>query len=391
MPIERARAADREAARRDQPDQPREGASPYSAAGSPFQLRSLSEDQACSAPRSRQPWPSSPPHRRPPSRRSPAASTTRAAWRSGPTAPSTCANAGRGGKHCQGKGEDQFCFGMTGGIVKVANGEESTSPRGCCPTAGAGGVFAAGVHGVSVGARRERLRRRTSGPPKDVSVAPRWARRQAGRLFDTATSGRTRGIDLIEWNRNIDKVKGDRNSNPYAVLALADRQIVVDAGANAVLEVRGGKVSLLAVIPKNGKSQPVPTSIAQGPDGRLLRRRAGRGRGQGQGARVADPGRGRHARGVRQRLHGHHRRGLRARRQPVRDRVRAQPAQGGPPRRGRARGARRHAHEARRRQAARADRRGGGRDRRGVRVELQRAARARRRRRARSRERAARW
>ena len=39
---------------------------------------------------------------------------------------------------------------------------------------------------------------------------------------------------MIEWNRNLDKVKGDRNSNPYAVLALADRQIVVDAGANAV-------------------------------------------------------------------------------------------------------------------------------------------------------------
>ena len=92
-------------------------------------------------------------------------------------------------------------------------------------------------------------------------------------------------ISLIEWNRNLDKVKGDRNSNPYAVLALADRQIVVDAGANAVLQVVGGKVSLLAVIPKNGKSQPVPTSIAQGPDGNFYVGELAEGAGKGK-ARV---------------------------------------------------------------------------------------------------------
>ena len=82
-------------------------------------------------------------------------------------------------------------------------------------------------------------------------------------LFDL-TTGRTpvANISLIEWNRNLDKVKGDRNSNPYGVLALADRQIVTDAGANAVLQVQGSKISVLAVLPKNGKGQSVPTSVA---------------------------------------------------------------------------------------------------------------------------------
>jgi sugar lactone lactonase YvrE len=44
---------------------------------------------------------------------------------------------------------------------------------------------------------------------------------------------------------------------------------VVDAGANAVLEVKDGEVSLLALIPnrKNGRRQAVPSSIALGPDG----------------------------------------------------------------------------------------------------------------------------
>ena len=77
-------------------------------------------------------------------------------------------------------------------------------------------------------------------------------------------------IDRLEHRRNLDNVKGDKNSNPYAVLALADNhQIVVDAGANAVLEVRDGNVSLLSLIPnrRNGRRQAVPSSIALGPDG----------------------------------------------------------------------------------------------------------------------------
>jgi sugar lactone lactonase YvrE len=111
-------------------------------------------------------------------------------------------------------------------------------------------------------------------------------RKQAGRLFDL-TSGRTpvANISLIEWNRNLDKVKGDRNSNPYGVLALADRQIVTDAGANAVLQVQGSKISVLAVLPKNGKGQAVPTSVALGPDGNYYVGELAEGAGKGK-ARV---------------------------------------------------------------------------------------------------------
>ncbi len=69
------------------------------------------------------------------------------------------------------------------------------------------------------------------------------------------------------------------------MLALADRQIVVDAGANAVLEVKGGKAKLLSVIPKNGKAQPVPTSIALGPDGDYYVGELAEGAGKGK-ARV---------------------------------------------------------------------------------------------------------
>ena len=204
----------------------------------------------------------------------------------GPDGAVYVATAGRGGKLCRGKGENKFCLGMTSGIVKVANGKKTTIAKGLLSAAGAGGVFATGVHGVSVAPDGTVFGVETSGTPDDIADAPRWARKQAGRLFDL-TRGRTplANVSLIEWNRNLDKVKGDRNSNPYAVLALADRQIVVDAGANAVLQVVGGTVSLLAVIPKNGKSQAVPTSIAQGPDGNFYVGELAEGAGKGK-ARV---------------------------------------------------------------------------------------------------------
>lgn len=204
----------------------------------------------------------------------------------GPDGAIYVANAGKGGKACEGKGEDKFCLGLTSSIVKVANGKKSIVAKGLLSAAGAGGVFATGVHGVSVAPDGTVFGVETSGTPKDIGSAPPWARKQAGRLFDV-TSGRTpvANISLIEWNRNLDKVKGDRNSNPYAVLALADRQIVVDAGANAVLQVIGGKVSLLAVIPKNRKAQAVPTSIAQGPDGNFYVGELAEGAGKGK-ARV---------------------------------------------------------------------------------------------------------
>ena len=204
----------------------------------------------------------------------------------GPDGAVYVANAGKGGKLCQGKGENKFCLGLTSSIVKVANGKKSIVAKGLLSAAGAGGVFATGVHGVSVAPDGRVFGVETSGTPQDIRDAPAWARKQAGRLFDL-TSGRTpvANISLIEWNRNLDKVKGDRNSNPYAVLALADRQIVVDAGANAVLQVQGSKISLLAVIPKNGRAQAVPTSVAQGPDGNFYVGELAEGAGKGK-ARV---------------------------------------------------------------------------------------------------------
>jgi hypothetical protein len=190
----------------------------------------------------------------------------------GPDGAVYVANSGRGGRQCAGKGEDRMCFGTTGGIVRVAGGQKSVVVKGILSGSGPGGLFAGGLHGVSVDPAGNVFGVTTSGPPNAIKSLPRPARAVVGRLFryDAGTPSVVARIDAVEWRQNIDNVKGDRNSNPYAVLALADRQIVVDAGANAVLEVRGATVRVLAVIPKNGKAQAVPTSIAVGPGGDFL-------------------------------------------------------------------------------------------------------------------------
>jgi hypothetical protein len=181
------------------------------------------------------------------------------------------ANAGRGGRQCQGEGEEAMCLGNTGRIVRVAGGKKRTVAGGFVSTAGPGGPFAAGLHGVSV-ADGSVFAVSGSSTPQDIKSFPRPVKRQAGRVFSVSGGdfSAVARIDRLEHRRNLDGVKGDRNSNPYAVLALAaNHQIVVDAGANAVLEVRDGKVSLLALIPnrRNGRRQSVPSSIALGPDG----------------------------------------------------------------------------------------------------------------------------
>jgi sugar lactone lactonase YvrE len=183
------------------------------------------------------------------------------------------ANAGRGGKQCQGEGEDAMCLGTTGRIVRVApDGSKRTVARGMISLAGPGGPFALGLHGVSVAPDGSVFSVTASAPPSDLKGLPGPVKSKVGRVFRVSGGAFSpvARVDRLEHRRNLDGVKGDKNSNPYAVLALsANHQIVVDAGANAVLEVKDGKVSLLALIPnrRNGRRQAVPTSIALGPDG----------------------------------------------------------------------------------------------------------------------------
>lgn len=70
---------------------------------------------------------------------------------------------------------------------------------------------------------------------------------------------------------------GPVDTNPYGLVALPGRRIVADAGANALIEVLANRrtrtfaviPSLPPVLPIPAPREPVPTSVAQGPDGAL--------------------------------------------------------------------------------------------------------------------------
>ena len=190
----------------------------------------------------------------------------------GPDGAVYVASTGRAGRNCRGSGEDRLCTGPTGRIVRVRNGNVRTVARGFASLGAPGGAFAAGLHAVSVAPDGTLFALTGSATPALVRSLPRSVRSQTGRLFEVSGGdfSPVARIERVEWSQNVDNARGDRNSNPYALVALADRQIVVDAGANAVFEVRDGQIDLLAVIPKNSGRQSVPSSVAVDSDGDIF-------------------------------------------------------------------------------------------------------------------------
>jgi hypothetical protein len=199
------------------------------------------------------------------------------------------AAAGRAGRSCFGPRRSRICFGFSGRIVGVSttNGATRTVAGGLLSVAGPDGSFATGPDGVAVGPDGRVMTVVTSSTPSDIAGVPRRARAQAGELFRALPRPLTdvAAIDSFEWRHNSDGFRGDLNSNPYAVLALDGRDIVADAGANAVLQVRGGSVSLLAAVRGPGRTQRVPSSLALGPDGAIYVGELAEGAGTGR-ARV---------------------------------------------------------------------------------------------------------
>jgi hypothetical protein len=198
------------------------------------------------------------------------------------------ASAGHAGPTCLDKKKED-CIGFTSRVLAIsAAGAKRTVAKGLLSSGSGDGTFTAGADDVAVSADGRVYAVTTSGTPKEVGAAPKKFRDAAGKLFEVTTGALNplAAIDAFEWAHNSDGVKGDRNSNPYGVLALPGRRIVADAGANAILSVDDSNVvTLLAVIPKNGKSQPVPTSLALGPDGAVYVGELALGAGKGK-ARV---------------------------------------------------------------------------------------------------------
>ena len=198
------------------------------------------------------------------------------------------AEAGTGGSTCMGTGEDEQCIGTTGSVARIhypgstVNGSFERVVTGLVSSAGPDGSFGVGADGVSTQGGRIYIQQ-TYAPPDVVPAA--IPSDQLGKLllakpFQAPVA--IADISKVEFDTPnpdgyVDPATGqpELDSNPYAVLATHGRQLVADAAANDIIEVRPGYAPrVFAVLPQHGSAstdrQATPTSLALGPDGTIL-------------------------------------------------------------------------------------------------------------------------
>ena len=205
----------------------------------------------------------------------------------GPDGAIYVAEAGRAGAKCLDK-KGQTCIGTTSAVARISGGKALPVVTGVLSGGARDGTFATGIDGVSVAADGTILMAVTAAPECAPITLPPGLSSQVGRVLAGPEPGAPphalADLATIECKTNPDGT--DRNSNPYGIYALGpDHALVLDAGGNDLLEVTGTKAKVIAVFPKNGKNQSVPTSITKGPDGQFYVGELAEGAGNGK-ARV---------------------------------------------------------------------------------------------------------
>ena len=165
----------------------------------------------------------------------------------------------------------QACYSGTGSISRLWKGEQERVATGLPSLFQVGPNDIAGPHDISFqGKGNGYVTIGWGGPPAlRAGFGPLGER--FGTLIRLTPNGAwTVQADLAGFEAANNPAGGPVDSNPYGVLAEPSREFVTDAGGNSLLEVTAaGAVSLVAVLPPAGTSEPVPTEVVRGPDGAL--------------------------------------------------------------------------------------------------------------------------
>jgi hypothetical protein len=163
--------------------------------------------------------------------------------------------AGRGGDGvCQPNpaGEGDVCFGLSGAITQVQKGHQTRVVTGLPSHADPAGFGATGPHDLAL--RGNNIAFVVTGlagaPAFREAFGPDAA--DLGKLLRVRLNKGTweSMVDLVGYEAATDPDGGGVDSNPYAIISLGDRRIVVDAGGNDLLRVQNnGQVTTLAVFP----------------------------------------------------------------------------------------------------------------------------------------------
>ncbi len=224
------------------------------------------------------------------------------------------AESGAGGAQLVESPEGANCAGNTGAVSKIRGGEvtvianfasvaeanDADGPGPAAPTCEGTGIAAGGPSGVAVEANGDVVvAMGLGGTPETRAQFPAAIGDQLGTLQRIDRNGDVEAVaDLAAFEAKYDPDGRGADSNPYAVVALDyGRRLVADAGGNDILEVNpwGGvrryvsafpplppaaftPPSCFADLPPEAQAQfpppgamippdPVPTSVAVGPDG----------------------------------------------------------------------------------------------------------------------------
>ncbi|MEP7147523.1 MAG: ScyD/ScyE family protein [Acidobacteriota bacterium] len=206
----------------------------------------------------------------------------------GPDGALYVAEAGSGGPGPCGPGpEGDRCYGETGSVSRIdPRTNAATRVASALPSlAGPDGSFATGVHDISFqGLGNAYLTTGFAGDPADRTANFGSVGMNFARLARMNAAGKFSLVQDLGGYEAANNPTGDEvDSNPYGILALPGRQVLTDAGGNALNQVSArGRISTLATFPDRMVLAPpflelppgtlipmdaVPTSVAQGPDG----------------------------------------------------------------------------------------------------------------------------
>jgi hypothetical protein len=200
----------------------------------------------------------------------------------GPTGALYVAEAGTGGEcipiEYQGE-QTEVCVGNTGSITRIYKGEQVRIAAGLPSLAGgADGAFTTGAHDIFFMGNGNAIVVTGLGADPAARMQLGDLGKKFGRLLTMKPNGK------LQYRNDISAYESAANPDGGLVLALPGKQIVVDAGANALFEVStNGKIKTLAVFPDRIVPVPplpflppgvteipmqsVPTTVALGPDG----------------------------------------------------------------------------------------------------------------------------
>ena len=187
------------------------------------------------------------------------------------------AGVGGEGPCAMGPEGNEECFGESGGVTRVADGNQERILDGLASRAAAGGMNATGPNDVSLGGDTLYVLSGFGGDPA-TRVDLGAGDDQFGHLLQAEGDAVTTVIDVAgyETDNNPDTMALD--ANPFALEMNDDGSgLIVDAGMNALLLLdEAGELSTLAVFPNSMATAPdgaeipmnaVPTGVAVAGDG----------------------------------------------------------------------------------------------------------------------------